>query len=323
MSQPGTGDVHVNALLTNMSIGYINEIYIANQIFPIVLTRKQSDIIAKYDKSHFYRLRAKTLSDREAAPVSGYTVDTSNTYFSVEHGTGHFISDARRANTDQPFQADLDGMRFALDGMMLQQEYDFVTDFWKTGVWGLDRTGTVDFTKWSTYATSTPLHDLREFIRLVRRACGRQPTQLTLGDLTWDVLQDHPVMLDRIKYGQMAGSPASVSLNLLAQLLELDQVLVGRAQYTTDPEGTAEASVTYNAMWDDDALLTFTTNAPSLFTPTAGYNFTWSTAFGGPRYVKQRRDPMSDKGDLIEVYEFYDQKITSASSGLFMSDAVD
>jgi hypothetical protein len=93
--------------------------------------------------------------------------------------------------------------------------------------------------------------------------------------------------------------------------------------YTADVEGTAEGSVTYTPNWDDDGLLLYVAPRPSLFNPSAGYNFTWRTAFGGPRYVKVRRHPESDKGDLIEGFQFMDQKVTAADAGLFIGDAVD
>lgn len=323
MDYPGSGDVHVNALLTNMSIRFENELYIAEGILPNVLVNKRSDIVPKYFQSDWYRRRGKYLGEREPAPVGGYRVDVTDTYFCNEVGVGTFIGDARRANTDQPYDADRDGMRWVVDGILLEKEFRFTEDFWKTGVWGTDKTGTVDFTKWSVYATSTPIANLRSFIRTVRRATGRQPNKLVLGDLTFDVLVDHPNFLDRIKYGQTPGVPAMVTPQAMAAILGLDEILIGLSQYTTSNAATAEASVVYTPMWDDDALLLYVPSGPSLGTPAAGYTFVWRTAFGGPRYIKQRRDPASDKGDLIEGYEFFDQKITAANAGLFISDAVD
>ena len=132
---PGSGDVHVDALLTNLSIGRKNAAYIAEEIFPTVLVNKRSDILPQYVKSDWFRLRAKALGEREPAPVGGYSVSKTATYYCTEYGAAHFIGDARRANTDMPFDADRDGVNWLVDGMLLQKEYQWVTDFWKTGVW--------------------------------------------------------------------------------------------------------------------------------------------------------------------------------------------
>lgn len=320
---PGSGDVHVDALLTNLSIGRKNPAYIAEEIFPMVLVNKRSDILPQYVKSDWFRLRAKALGEREPAPVGGYSVSKTATYYCTEYGAAHFIGDARRANTDMPFDADRDGVNWLVDGMLLQKEYQWVSDFWKTGVWATDKTGGADFTKWSTYATSTPVQNIRAYKRTIARATGMEPNTLVLGDLTFDTLCDHPDFLDRIKYSGDASRPAVVTSEAMAAVLGVERVLVGRSQYTATLEGVAEASVSYTAMWDDDALLLYVPRSPSLFNPAAGYTFVWRTAFGGPRYVKRRRDPQSDKGDLLEMYEYFDQKATATDAGLFMSDAVD
>jgi len=321
--QPGAGDVHVDAPLTNISIGYRNEQYIAGEIFPMVLVTKRSDIVPAFYQSAWFRDEAQQLTEREAPPVSGYNVDTSDTYYCDEYGIAHFIPDARRANQDPPFSADRDGAEWVMDKLMLRRERNFVANFWKTSVWTTDKVGGSDFTKWSTYASSTPIADLREYMRVIRRLTGRQPNKLVLGDLTFDVLSDHPNLLARIQYGASSDMPAVVTPNLIAQVIGVDTVLVGSSVYTADEEGTAESSVTYTANWDDDALLLYVPERPSLFTPAAGYTFVWRTAFGGPMFIKRRRDPMSDKGDLIEGLEYWDMKATAANAGLFMSDAVD
>jgi hypothetical protein len=324
MDMPGSGDVHVNMLMTNMSVGYINTLYIAGALFPTVMVVKRSDIIPWYTKSAWFRDEAQELSEREAAPISGYGVDTSHTYFCREYGVGHFIGDARRANTDQPFDADRDGTRWVTDKMLMKEERLWVNNFWKTGVWGTDRQGTVDFIKWSLYATSNPLLELRGDMRTIRRALGGlNANTLVLGDLTFDVLADHPILLDRIKYGASSTEPAMVTPNLIAQLLGLARVPVGLSMYTASPEGTSEGSVSYAPNWDDDAWLAYVAPNPGLFVPSAGYNFVWKTAFGGPRYIKRRRDPVSDKGDLVECYQYMDPKVIAADAGLFLSDAVD
>lgn len=323
VSQPGVGDVHVDALLTNMSIAYQNELYIAERIFPVVLVLKQSDIVPQYDQSHWFRDEAKLLAPGEPAPVGGYEVTTTTKYFCDVYGIGHFIPDDRRANQDAPFDADRDGTEWCVDKMGMKKERSFVSDFWATSVWGTDKAGTTDFTKWSDYGASTPIEDIREYKRTVRRKIARNPNKLVLGDLTFDVLEDHPDLLDRIKYGAGSNEPAMVTPNLIAQLLGLEEVLVGTSIYTADEEGTAEASVTYSANWDDDALLLYVPARPSLRNPAAGYTFVWQNVFGTQRYMRKRREPLGERGDLLEIFESWDMKATATAAGLFMSDAVD
>lgn len=322
--QPGAGEVHADQLLTNVSIGYRNLTYIAPVLFPMVIVTKRSGIVPRYGKSAWFRDEAKELTEREAPPVSGYSANIDLHYFCRTYGMSHFIGDERKAQTDRPFDADADGTRWATDKVQLKEERLWAQKFLTTGVWEHEFAGTVDFTKWSTYATSTPISDLRTFMRAIRRSLGgMNPNTLALGDLTFDKLCDHPNFLDRIKYGAGSDAPAMVTTQLIAQLLGLSSVVVGYSVYTTDPEGTDEASVVYTSLWDDEAWLGYVARTPSLFNPSAGYKFTWQTFFGGPRYMKRRRDPLSDRGELLECFEHFDQCQTAADAGCYIGDAVD
>ncbi len=321
---PGTEDVHRDKLLTDVSIGYKNLYYLAPKIFPIVVVTERSGIIPKFSKSDWFRDTAKELAPREPAPVGGYEVETDETYYCREYGQGHYVGDQRKANTDAPFDAYVNGTEWVTDRLLMKEERLFVTNFWKPGVWGVDRAGTTNFTKWSAYATSTPIVDIRGFTRIVRRNLGGIPPNLfALGDLTFDVLADHPNILDRIKYGADSKAPAMVTPGLLAQLFGLARVEIGFSMFTDDPKGTPEANVTYTSNYDDDALLAYVNPRPTLFSPTSGMCFAWQTFFGGPRYMKRRRDTVSDKGDLIEGFQFMHPCMTAADAGLFASDAVD
>ena len=322
--QPGYDDMHVDALLTSMSIAYKNEMYIAEEIFPQVEVLNRSDIVPRYDKSFWFRDEVQRLAPMQPAPVSGYEVDTTMTYYCHEYGLGHVIPDQTRDNTDEPFSPDRDGMMWLTDKMEMAKERHFVSNFWKTSVWTTDKSGTsdTDFIQWDSYGTSSPIVNIRSWKRTVRHLIARNPNVLVLGDVTFDTLADHPVILDRVKYGASQNNPAVVTENLIAQLLGLSKVLVGTSIYTADLEGTAESSVTYSANWSDSGLLLFQPSAPSLMTPSAGYNFIWKTAFGGPQYLRKRREPLSEKGDLLEIYSFWDMKVTAADAGLYIGDTV-
>jgi hypothetical protein len=316
---PAAKDVHVNKPLTDVLIGYQNEGFIADQIFPVVRVTKQTDIIPAMKQSAFFRDEATAIGEGGTAPTAGYEVDLTDTYYCQEYGLKHPITDLRRQNEDDPFDSDRDAAMFLLKKMLIRRERDFVTDFWATSKWATDKVGGTDFTKWSDYGSSTPIEDIREYKRTVRRLIGVNPTLLVLGDLTRDALVDHPDVIERIVYTQTGIANES----LLAALFGISRVLVGESVYASSAEGTAEASVTYAANWDDDALLLYVPSSPSIWEPSAGYTFVMDTGMGnGLEYVRKWRDD-ERKADMIEVRSIYHQKLTVSSAGLFMSDAVD
>jgi len=321
MTQPGVGDVHVNKLLSNVSVAYKNQVYIAESVAPLLLVDKQSDLIATYTKDFWARSVAKKTNPLEPPPIGGYEVDYDQ-YFCEERSVGDIIPDAQVANQDPPFNARVDSAEWVTDQLQLEMEIDFLANFWRMGVWGTDVQGAVDFTKWSTYATSDPIQDLRNWMRIIRRnLLGRQPNKLVLGDMTFDVLADHPTLLERIKYSSSNSEPAMVTPNLIAQLLGLQEVQVGHVVYTTTPENAA--AITYTAGYDDDAWLGFVAARPGLKTPSALYTIVWRSLYGGSRYIRMRREPLGDKGWLIEGFQHYVIKGLSPDAGIFISDAVD
>jgi hypothetical protein len=317
---PLAKDVHVNKPLTNILIGYHNSAYIADEIFPNVVVNKQTDIIPAIKKSAFFRDEAATpLGEAETAASIGYEVDTSATYYCDRYGARHFISDDRRVNEDDPFDSDREASMLVTDKLAMRREKAWVADFWKKSVWTTDVTGGTTVNKWSDYGSSSPIENMRTYRRTIRRLLGRNPNTLVLGDLTYDVLVDHPDILERIIYTERG----IATEQLLSALFNVDRVLVGESVSTATAEGVAEASVSYTANWDDDALLMYVAPRPSIWEPSAGYTFVWNTGLGnGMQWVRKYRNE-EILGDFIEVRSYFDQKATVADAGVFFSDIVD
>ena len=309
-------DVHVDQLLTNVSIGYSNAGYIADQIFPIVPVDKQSDKYLTYDKSHWFRNEAKIRAPGTRSERGGWSYST-DTFFCDRFSYGHEIYDEERDNADVNFQLDSDAAEFATDKILMQREVAFAAGFFTTSVWGTDKAGGTDFTKWSDYANSTPLVDVSAWVDSIEAGIGREPNRLVMGKQVWTSLKWHPDLIDTIKYTQRA----QMTQDLAAALFEIESILIGRAIYTTSPEGTAEASVSYSRIWGKNALLIYVPSVPSLRTPAAGYTFTWRRVPNSLRYVKRMRDEERE-ADIIEANAYYDHKVTGASAGLFASAAV-
>lgn len=319
---PTDSDLHVNKMLTNISVGYSNLEYIADQIFPIVMVDKQTDIIPSYDKGFWFQDDAALIAEGGVAAESGYKVTTTDTFYCHRYGMRHFISNDRRVNEDSPFNSDRDATMLVTDKLMLRRERAFVADFWAASKWTTDITGGSTTTKWSDFGSSDPITDIRTYKRTVRRLIGRDPNTLVLGDLSFDVLCDHPDFLDRIKYGADITRPADVTLSAIAALCGVDRVLVGKTIYNSAAEG---GTTTMAAIWDDDALLLYVPSGPSLFNPAAGYTFVWQTgagAGGGPQWMRKYHNE-EKLGDYIEVRSYFDQKQTAANAGAFFDDIVD
>ncbi len=310
-------DLHVDQLLTTLSIAYRNPSYIADQIFPIVPVMKQSDKLVKYDKSHWFRDTAKIRAPGTASQGGGWTVDTSATYFCDRFSYRHEISDDDRDNADAPFNLDNEATEFVTDKMLMRREVAFATDFFKTSVWGADKVGATDFTQWSDYAASSPLTDISGWRDDVEGRIGREPNKLVMGKQVWTKLKWHPEVIDTIKYTQRA----QMTLELFAALVEFESVLVGRALRTTQAEGTAESSITISRIWGKHALMAYVPARASLMTPAAGYTFVWQRVPSAQQYIKRMRDDEREV-DIIEGNSYFDQKAVGTDAGQFAQNVI-
>lgn len=326
-SQPTPSDVHVNAPLTNISIAFLQsaDAFIADQVFPNIPVGKQSDRYYTYDRGMFNRDEmAKRAPGTESAGVE-YTVDNTPTYYCDVWSLHHDIPDERRANADSVIRPDREATELLTHKNLIKKESEFVSTFFTTSVWTTDVAGVAatptaaQFIFWSDGTNGTPIEDIEAAKIVVGASTGFEPNTLVLGREAWSTLKNHPDIVDRIKYGQTAPGPAIVSLNTVAQVFELDRILVSRSISNTAAEGVANVHA-YIA--GDNALLCYVTPTPGLMTPSAGYTFSWN-GFLGAAAAGQRMSKMRvplKKADRVEIEAAWDQKVIAADLGYFFSN---
>jgi len=313
VSQPTTRDVHIDRVLTNISIAYWNEPqnWIADQIFPRVPVARQSDVYLKYNRNDWFRDEAQERAPATESEGGGYNLDGTGTYFARNYAYHKDIPDEVRANADAPIQPDREATRFVMQKLALRKERKFAADFFKAGVW----TDSNLSVPWSTYATSSPIEDIEERREAMHAATGFEPNLLVMGRSVWSKLKNHPDFLERIQYTQRA----QTTLEIAREFLEIPKILIGSNLYATNVEGDTAA---YDRIWGKHALLLYVTDAPALLTPTAGYNFVWNPfGGGGDPYMRRLRNDFA-LFDRIEGHVFFDYEQVAADMGIFMTSVV-
>ena len=102
--------------------------------------------------------------------------------------------------------------------------------------------------KWSDPA-SDPAADIKAGKAAVRRSTGVDPNVLTLSPGAYDALTEHPKLKERIKYT----SRESINEDILAQLLDVPKVVVGRAIYAPGDDPAAD----FVDVWGNAAVLAY------------------------------------------------------------------
>lgn len=322
MPQPTQTQVHVDAILTNISVAYMNKPgnYIASQAFPPVTVPKQTDKYFTYTKGDWFRDEAKKRADATESQGSGYGQST-DTYSCDVFALHKDIGDQTRANADVPLQLETDAVRFITDRMMLRQEKQFVSDAFGNSIWDTNVSGGTDFTVWSNYSSSDPISDVETGKAKILKTTGFEPNTLIVGYNVWRYLKHHPDIVDRISGGSNSGSPALVTAQLVAAIFEVDRILVAKAINNTAVEGeTVVQAFTHG----DHALLCYVNPNPGLMSPSAGYTFVWqgvSQGLGQNVGVKQFR--IEELGaDRVEGQIAFDNKIVATDMGYMFLSAV-
>jgi hypothetical protein len=316
MPQPTANDVHVDAILTGISVAYMQSAdnFVASQVFPTVNVSKKSDLYYTYSQADFWRDQVQLRADGTESAGSGYGLSTAS-YSAAVWALHKDVSDQTRANSDNPLSPNADASRFLAQQLLLRQEKDWVGNYFSTGIWDTDSTpGTL----WSA-AGSDPIGDVSTGIQTVRAATGYVPNTLVIAWDVREILRNHPDIIDRFKYT----SSASVTNEMLASVLGVDRILVEGVIENTAAEGQAATLAQLGAK---DALLCYSAMSPGLMVPSAGYNMNWtglaSTGGIGTSIATStfRMDHL--KADRIEIEAAWDFKLVSSALGYFFSDAI-
>lgn len=316
MPQPTGRDLHVDQLLSQVSIGYQNASYIAEQCCPEVMVAKQSDLLLKFPKAQWFRNEAVLRAPGTAGARSGYTTDLTTTYFAAEYVMGQNLAQEDIENADDPFTLEADAAAFSTDKVLMKKEKLLAANIFATGKWATD---TTPGTLWDVVATSDPLTDIEASIERVRAAIGRRPNAAIVGAKVMSVLRTHPDLIDRIKYT----GRDSVTEELLANLIGIapGNLYVGNAVENTAKEA---ATATMANIWGKSMLLYYKPETPSKRQPSAMYTYIWSGPNGGRRAVR-RYDYLNQRERRIEIEasEYMSVgNVTASDAGDFLSAVV-
>jgi hypothetical protein len=315
--QPTPSDVHVNAPLTNISVAYLQDQsdFIADRAFPSVPVQKQSDRYFSYDKGNWFRSKAKMRAPGTESAGSGYTIDNTPNYFCDVWALHKDVDDDVRANADSPIDVDREATEFITRDLILTREVQWAASFFTTGKWTGSTTGTdiTVSTAWSSPG-STPITDIRTQLLSIKAKNGMRGNKIAISDEVWNVLQDHPDFLERIKYTQVA----IVTSGLLAAVLAIDEVLVGGAVVNSVDEGQTDA---LNFLFGKHVLCLHTPDKPGLYTPAAGYIFSWTGRVGGfMRILNFRMEWL--KSSRVEGEYAIDQKQVAPTLGALLASVI-
>ncbi len=313
MAQP-LSKTAVPPILQNVSVQYRNPIYVADRVFPMIDNCPPEAKIAKYLKGAWFRDEAQMRGPGSEAARGGYPISFIDVV-PKEYAFAKEVTDEDRevagAQGGPPLQPDQDAIAFATDKILMKREI-LVAALIKATVWSsIAASGEDAEGLWAAGAGNTFLIDVKARKGTIQGNTGLMPNCLLMDVGTYMSLTEESTVLDKIKYTQKG----VLTADLLAAILDLEEVIVAPAVYSSAKETKAGTDFTAVKIWENTAtkgmaFLFYRPGAPGLKVPSAGYIARSGLFPGGVRVQTWRED--SKHQDVYEAAE----KIDVVASGL-------
>jgi hypothetical protein len=306
-SPTGSGNVHYDQVLTNISLGFPNNAFVGENLFPTVTVAKQT---AKYYIFGREAWVAETSDHRapgtEANEIPGFTASL-DTFYCAEHALQMAVTDEEREMVDSQFVPDRDATNLLTSKILLGREVAMqgLVSVAANYATGLSTTFSEGTTQWNDYTGSShPITNIRTGMRAVHRKIFMEPNLAIIPYLVMSYLEDHPDIIERIKYSERA----ILTPEIIAAVFGIQRVIVPGVGVGTAAPGALGDAVSVGYLWSDDVILAWVPPAAGLKIPAFAYEYAWT--FGGQSMATDRWREERRASDLIRVRRRYDLKLT-------------
>lgn len=298
---PLKSQLHVNQLLSNVSVKYANSEYIWDKVFPQVPVIKDTDLYRVYERN--FRVPETKRAAKGVAREFQFDVSTS-TYALEQHALKDYVGVDEAENYDQG-SLNVETTENLTDAIYRRIELSVATLFTTTS-WSLN-VSLAAANAWTANTTvSDPVPIVDTATSTVIANSGKTTNFMILPRDGYVAAKNHVSVLDRVKY-----TSSEVSVAMLAGLFSVPELLVPTAVQDTAAEGVA-ASI--SAIWGDSAFLGWKPASPGLKVPSCGYIFLRST----PRVRSWFDDERN--ATAIEVEIKFQPKVVASLTGYLIKD---
>jgi hypothetical protein len=305
----GAEPVHLDVVLSQISVDWPNEGFVGNRLAPEVRVTKQSNKYNVYGRETWGLpptgdLRAP---GAEANEVPGKQL-ARDTYFAQDHALRIAVTDEERENVDSPLSPDREATELVTSHITLGRELAIHSMVTTAANFHADLTTTLaGTTQWNDYANSDPIGVVKGGRRAMHAKIFTEPNLAVIPYEVMAELEDHPDFIERIKYSQRG----VITQELIASLFGIPSVIVPGVGYAPGGRGLTSAPTVADLgyLWGKDVLLAYVPARAGLRTPAFMYEFVWPY-MGQTQYALRWREGKR-RSDLVEVGRRYDLKIVA------------
>jgi len=290
---------------------------IADRVLPMFPVSLQSSGFPVIPKEVMLKLKETARAPRSAYPSADWKWE-NGLYATSENGWEEPIDDRERKIYRNLFDVESVCAKRAMQ-IILRGREKRVADL----VFNATRfTAHAVGNKWSDTTNATPIDDVKDAKRAVELQCGMTPNALIMDPTSMDCVTNCDQVIDRLKYTFPGIDMADMTAAQVAQVLGVQQVLVGGGVYDSAAENK-DASIA--RIWPStQVMLTSIATSNDLTEACLGRTFYWQDESGDDEVqtvVESYRNE-SRRSDIIRVRHDSDENLLASkdSSGTIKSD---
>jgi hypothetical protein len=311
--------------LMAITLAYRNQAFISDLVLPRIGVDSSAFKWSKYTLADGFTI-PDTRVGRKSAPNEIDWSATEQTDSTVDYGLDDRIPQSDIANAQaaqsiqgvMPIDPEARSTELLTDLVALDRENRVASLLFALGTYpAAQRTTLSGTSQWSDFTNSDPVQAIINALD----TCMIRPNVAVFGQATWSKLRTHPKVTAAIypNGGNATGGGTPVSRQALADLFELEEVLVGTSWYNSAKPGQT-ASLT--RLWGKHA--SFIYRAPQVVSPTGtvtfGFTAQWGERIAGT--IAQDSSVGLRGGSRVRVGESVKEVVAANDAAYFFQNAV-
>jgi hypothetical protein len=296
----------VDEVLTNIARGYNNAVLIGTHLFPVVTVSKEGGKIPQFAPESFRIYNTERAIRAKSNRVNPTGLDPIQ-YVLTEHDL-EYPMDYREID-EALMDLEMHAALVTTDGISLRLEKIIADLAQDLASYPAGNKVTLSAGDKFSNTTSDPIAIFETARNAVRSKIAKEPNVCIMGAAAYNALKVHPAVTDKIKYTEHA----VITESLLRQLLQLDELYVGRAVTVSDDMNT------FTDVWADNVVMAYVPKANqsvarNVYEPSFAYT------------LRKKNYPVVDKYDesgklhVVRNTDIFTAKIVGSSAGYLIND---
>jgi len=244
----------------------------------------------------------------------------TGSYATEEHGWEEPVDDRERRMYRNYFKAEVFATARAVDFVLRNAEMRAADLLFNETTWNGSGLTTAVGTEWSNKAAATPVDDVLAARRKTYEACGLWPNALIINRYVFQNLRRCAQVIDSVTASGAgsAAKPRDITTALLAEVLDVDDVIVAGGAQNTAQEGATPAIA---QLWSSEyAMVATVAQTDDVQEPCVGRTFHWGGDGSDVDAIVESYREEKVRSEIIRARHEVQEKVLHVESAHLLSN---